>query len=56
MMQIRTRANPSLSDDGVVKECMDRLMAEYPQITGYQYERVGDEFINILMWGDLKVV
>ncbi len=52
LVRIRTVKNIELSDDKFVAECMDRLQAKYPQVTGYNFERVGEEHINILFWGE----
>lgn len=53
MLKIKTIENPHLSDDKIVDECMERLMAKWPQVKGYQFERV-DGAINVLMWGDIE--
>ena len=51
LMSVRTVENPKLKDDAFVDDCMAKLMEKYPQITDYQWERVDDRHINILMWG-----
>jgi hypothetical protein len=53
LFRIRTKENSHLTDDQIVAECMDKLMAKWPQVKGYQYERQ-DECIQILMWGDIE--
>lgn len=53
LFRIKTGKYPHLSDDDIVNECMDKLMEKWPQVKGYQYERV-DDAIHILMWGDLN--
>lgn len=55
LMHIKTTSdvNDHLRDDNIVHECMNSLIRKYPQITGYQYERV-DGGINILLWGHLE--
>lgn len=53
LFRIKTKDNPNLNDDEVVAECMEQLQKKWPQVKGYQYERV-DDAINILLWGDLN--
>ena len=54
LLRIKSSDNPKLSDDEVVTECMQRLMEKYPQVTGYQFERLEGDYINVLLWGDLE--
>lgn len=54
LMQVKTNTNENLSDDQFVQECMDLLVEKYPEISGYQYERVDHETINIMIWGDIQ--
>lgn len=56
LVKVRTHKNPKLDDDKVVEECMAALQEQHPSITGYTYERVGDQVIQILMWGDFEIV
>jgi hypothetical protein len=30
------------------------MMEKYPEIVGYTWERMDNEFINILLWGDIR--
>ncbi len=55
LFRIKTADNPHLEDEDLVAECMKQLMAKWPQVIGYQYERV-DDAIHILMWGNLSAV
>jgi hypothetical protein len=54
LLQVRTKENMLLSDDEYVTSMMDAMMDKYPQIVGYTWERMDDEFINILLWGDIR--
>lgn len=56
LVRVKTHRNPKLDDDVIVEECMAALMEQHPSITGYTYERVGEQVIQILMWGDFTVV
>jgi hypothetical protein len=53
-MQVRTRKNMMLSDDEYVTDMMDSLMEEYPEVRGYVWDRMDNEFINIIMWGEIS--
>lgn len=53
LFRINTDDNPHVTDEALVEDCMQRLMEKWPQVTGYQYERVGNA-VHILMWGDLS--
>lgn len=54
LFKINTEKNYSnLSDDDFVKECMELLTTKYPEISGYQYERINETEINLLIWGDI---
>ena len=53
LLRLRIVNNPGLTDDQIVADCMGDLMARWPQVEGYQWERVGERIIQILMWGDL---
>ena len=52
LMRVRKAENIKLNDDEFVEDCMTALMAKFPQVEGYTYERV-EEFVHILMWGDI---
>lgn len=51
LLRVRPAANPKLDDDEFVTESMQSLMERWPQIKGYQWERV-DDSIQILMLGE----
>lgn len=51
VMRINTVNNPQARTDKAVQDCMEALMARYPQIKGYQYEFEGEKIV-ILMWED----
>lgn len=55
LFKVKIHNNPELSDDRIVEDIMNRLMADYPQVKGYQYERVSPEQMNILLWGDIEI-
>lgn len=52
LIRIKTTENQKLSDDGFVSECMLKLQEEYPQIEGYLFERVDEECIQIMVYGE----
>jgi len=56
LFRVTTTGNKELDDDDFVESIMDRLLIDYPQIQGYQYERVTKQHINILIWGDIEIV
>ena len=55
LYRLKTTKNANLDSDEFVESMMDDLMAKYPGIVGYQYERVDAIYIQILMWGDIQV-
>lgn len=52
LFSITTSPDNRYTDEELVSECMNGLMARWPEIAGYQWER-DDDHINILMWGDI---
>jgi len=54
LLRVKTVDNPKLSDDEVVIQCMNMLMEKYPEVVGYQFERTDEDYINILMWGNIN--
>jgi len=55
LMRIRAKDNPKLVDDIFVEQCMTALRRQYPMVKGYMYERVDDEYIQVLIYGNLKL-
>ena len=52
-MRIKTVQNPSLKDDAIVDECMEKLMNEYPGVLqSYMWERVGED-IQVMIIGNI---
>lgn len=51
-MRVRAVENIKLKDDEFVAECMLKLQQEYPQIDGYMFERVDDNYIQIMIYGE----
>jgi hypothetical protein len=56
LFKIRTINAPHLDDDDFIETVMNRLLADYPQIVGYTYERVDSNYLNLLVWGEIEVV
>lgn len=56
LYRVKTTANSKLDQDEYVHQMMEDLMVKYPQITGYQFERVDPIHIQILLWGDIEIV
>lgn len=56
LFKVNTSKNQDISDEDFVKDCMKRLMEKYPQVRSYMYERVDEDHIHILLWGDFEVV
>lgn len=52
LFRINANGHDHLQDDTLVEVMMEKLMDKWPQITGYQWERV-DGYINILLWGEI---
>lgn len=55
-MKVNTTKNKRLDDDTFVEECMRLLTEQYPSIEGYTYERVDEDAIQLLIWGNLNIV
>lgn len=55
LMKIKTKQNDKLNDEEFVVECMDSLIERYPAIKGYVYERLNPDYIQLLIWGDIKL-
>lgn len=55
LFKVNTSKNKEMSDDEFVEHCMGKLMAKYPEISSYMYERVDEEVIHILLWGNFEV-
>lgn len=56
LVRVKTRSNLKLNDDEFVDECMSLLTDKYPQITDWVWERLDDQHIQIMMWGqDMRV-
>lgn len=53
LFRVKTHRNKQLDDDEFVAECMNPLLEKYPGIEGYQFERVNEAEINLLIWGEL---
>jgi len=53
VVKVKTVRNLQLNDDEFVEDCMAALLEQHPQIKGYMYERISDEHIQIMMWGDI---
>ena len=53
LFRVKTVNNPGLTDDRIVEDCMGFLTERYPQVQGYQWERLEEGVLQILMWGDI---
>jgi hypothetical protein len=53
LFRVKVINRPDLSDDRIVEDCMGMLTERYPQVQGYQWERLEEGVLQILMWGDL---
>lgn len=55
LYRIKTVENTNLDKDEYVHEMMKTLMEKYPDIRGYQFERVDPIHIHVLIWGDIDL-
>lgn len=52
VFKVKIRANLKLREDEYLEGMMAGFLESYPQIKGFVWERIDEDHIQILMWGE----